>query len=51
MAANSAFTSENSPLLQSYLPAIDSKIFTDCGPLLSYFAAIRTDFRMPSDSV
>ena len=51
MAANTAFTSENSLLLQSYLPAIDSKIFTDCGPLLLNFAAVRTDFRMPSDSV
>ena len=51
MTADNAFTSENSPLLQSYLPAIDSKTFTDCGSLLSYFAAVRTDFHMPSDSV
>ena len=46
MTANTAFTSESSLPLQSYLPAIDSKIFTDCGPLLLNFAAIRTDFRM-----
>lgn len=51
MAANTAFTSENSPLLHSYLPAIDSKTFTNCGPLLLNFAAVRTDFRMSSDSV
>lgn len=51
MAANTAFTSESSLPLQSYLPAIDSKTFTDCGPLLFCFAAVRTDFRLPSDSV
>ena len=51
MIAKIVSTSENSLLLQSYLPAIDSKIFTDCGPLLSCFTAVRTDFRMPSDSV
>lgn len=51
MAANTGSTSGFRILMQPNLPAIDSKIFTDCGPLLSCFAAVRTDFRMPSDSV
>ena len=51
MAANTGSTSGFRILMQTNLPAIDSKIFTDCGPLLSCFAAVRTDFRMPSDSV